>query len=331
MNIWNKVLLGLIFVVSLAFLYFAMDALKTRQYWKKSAEKHEQKIAQLPVEIDNIKFGPDGQSGLKKVRTELYKYLIARGRVWNDCKPQKVVDPKTGEIQVAISSAAGHGISDRMTVYAFDQLPFAEGGRYLGEFKVKGVADKSIGLAPAMHLTDTQLKHLTESKGPWTLCEIMPADSHELFAGVGEEELKKQFPNADVAEFLADGKEDKVRPLRDYGFLLKEYDRKRAILIELQESISRRKTFTEKALTDAKAQVEFRKKQVAGLEVDLKRMQQERDAALAYQKSLETELKERQSKIKMLIQKNRKMAADIAKMQSEALDRWNSQLAESVK
>ncbi len=327
MNIWNKVLLGLIFVVSLAFFYFALQTLKVHKYWKTSVQKHEAKITQLPDEIEQLKYGRDGQSGLKAVRTELYKYLIARSRVWRGCKPEKVINPQTGEVQIAIETEGPHGIDNRMTLFVFEETPQTEGGRYLGEFKVQAVAEKGIGLAPAMQLTAEQLARLTQTQGTLTLCELMPADSHELMTALGEEALRKQLPPSVVDEYLNDGKEGQLRQLRDYDVLLKVYDHKRAVLTELEESVTRQKTFVETSLADAKVQVDFRKKQIDQFEQDLKRMHQERDAALAYQKSLETELASRQAKIDELIKKNRAMAASIAKMQEEAAARWSQQLA----
>ena len=45
-SIWNKVLIGLIFVASLAFSYLAMRTLKTHQRWMQTAYEHVNGVGQ---------------------------------------------------------------------------------------------------------------------------------------------------------------------------------------------------------------------------------------------------------------------------------------------
>ena len=47
MSIWNKVLVGLICVASLALFYLAARTLRTHQYWCDLARQHEDKIDQV--------------------------------------------------------------------------------------------------------------------------------------------------------------------------------------------------------------------------------------------------------------------------------------------
>lgn len=50
MSIWNKIVIGFVFVASVAFFYLAARTLKTHQYWRTLTLRHEEKIKQLEVE-----------------------------------------------------------------------------------------------------------------------------------------------------------------------------------------------------------------------------------------------------------------------------------------
>jgi hypothetical protein len=331
MSIWNKVLVGLIIVASLGLFYLGMQTLKTHKYWRESARKHEAKLEPLPKEIENLKFGTVDGGCLRDLRVALAKQLAQRGRVWNNWAPQQIVNPQTGEVRISTDAAGPHGITDKMTLTVFEARDPKGKGRFLGEFKVKAIAEKQIVLEPAMTMTPDDLARLQQSKGPWTLCELMPTDSHEVFAGLGEKELREILPAHAVEQFVNDGKEGKTRKLRDYGVLLKEFDRQRAILVEKQNTVARHKQELDAAVADAKRQVQFRQNELAALKTELAALARERDAALAHQKALEKEITDRQSKIARLIEENRAAADEIAKAQFEAVGRIERQAKVATK
>jgi len=216
MSIWNKVLIGLIIVASLGFFYMALRTLKTHQHWRENAQRHEKKIRQFQEDsrqlVEGAGEGEAYQPGIERLRLDLNKLLVDRGRVWTDCKPQAGPQtPQTGLVSVATDP---RGIAPKTVLYVFEGTDVRQGGRYVGEFKVVKVdeANKLLDLQPSMKLTPAELQRLaasTAGKAPWIMYEVMPADSHQAFARVDKEEekeeLKKLFPARIVEEYLQDG------------------------------------------------------------------------------------------------------------------------------
>ncbi|MCX7425128.1 MAG: hypothetical protein NTW96_05805 [Planctomycetia bacterium] len=322
MSIWNKVFIGLIIVASLGLFYVSMQALKTHKYWRTSANAHELRLAELPKEIENLKYGTEVAGGsLQALRIELYKELIDRGRVWYNAMPQQV-NPQTGEVRVGIEKPAPHGIKLKTVLYVFEATGPKAGGRFLGEFRVKEVAEKTAlaVLEPSMTMVPEELQRLQESKGPWTLRELMTNDTHEVFAGLTEQQLKEILPAGAVEEVLNDGKNGKVRQLRDFLVLLKQFDRQRTALMEKHQTALRHKQDVEAAVADAKKQVQFRQDELAALKTEEADMNRQRDAALAHEKALIEQLESQKTKIAKLIDESRAVADEIAKAQFHALE-----------
>ena len=59
MSIWNKILIGLIFVASVAFFYMAARTLKTHQYWRSVAQGYDYLIGVQDEFGENCKEGGD--------------------------------------------------------------------------------------------------------------------------------------------------------------------------------------------------------------------------------------------------------------------------------
>jgi hypothetical protein len=317
MNIWNKVFVGLIIVASLGLFYVSMMTLKTHKYWRTSVNQHEKRLAELPKEIETLKYGQaPGDDSLQTRRIALYKELIDRGRVWYDCAPQQV-NPQTGEVRVTVAKPAPHGIAVKTVLYVFE-APGKPGGRFLGEFKV-AAADPLL-LAPTMTMVPDELKRLQESKGPWTLRELLPNDSPEVFAGLNEQQLKEILPAGMVEEVLNDGKDGKQRQLRDFLVLLKQFDRQRTALADRFQTATRHKAALDAAVADAKKQVQLRQNELAALKVELKDMEQQRDEAVAFEQAIEKQIASHKAEIAELIKTSRAVADEIAQAQSKALE-----------
>lgn len=317
MSIWNKILVGLIIVASLGLLYAGMQALATHQYWRESAQKHEAKIDALANEIEQLKYGEVEGGNLGQRRVALFAWLAGRGRVWYNCVPQQVINPETAEVRVAPDQDGAHGVSENMTVFVFEAGTEESPGRFLGQFHVKSVADKQIAIEPSLPLTPEELAYLLQSKGPWTLRELLPGDRRDLFAELDEEALRKLLPKETVEQYLAD---DPPRSLRDYSILLKSLERRRVILKAQKEDAQRHKQHVETSLADAKRQVEFREVERAALKTELADMVRQRDTALAHQNTLEKELADRRVKIAQLLDQTRAVADEIARDQFRALE-----------
>ena len=332
MNIWNKVFVGLIIFVSLFFFYFAAQVLKTHEYWRSSAEKHETRIVKLEGEVETLRYGVKGDAarpGLLKKQSEVYKALIGRGRVWYNCTPQQLVNPQTGEVRVGTDFPNPHGITDKTILAVFDERNPKDGGQYVGQFIVKGVDEKNkqVGLVPCKKLNPAALQRLAQSKGPWTLCEIMPADNHDIFAEMSPQQLEQILPKATLEEYLKDGKDGYQRKLRDYQYLFDTFDRQLSMLVDLRNMAAANKQRMESAVAGAKKQVQLRQAEIATLRKELAEMRRQRDIVAAHQKSLEIEVAARAQKVKDLLKSNRALAAEIAKDQLEAVRRIDIRMA----
>ncbi len=325
MNIWNKVFVGLIIVISLVFFYFSAQVLKTHEYWRSSANKHEKRIFQLEDEVVTLR--PD----LLKMQSAVYKALIGRGRVWYNCAPQ-MADATIGAVRVTTVFPDPHGITDKTILAVFDENEIKAGGRYIGQFVVQQVDEKNkqVGLVPSRTLRSEALKRLAASRGPWTLCEIMPADDHDVLAEMTPQQLEQIIPKATLDQYIKDGKDGYDRKLRDYQFLFDTFDRQRSMLIEVRNTAAANKGLMDAAVSDAKVQVQFRQAEITALGKELAEMTRQRDIVLAHRKSLEAAVADRTEKIESLTKRNRRLAAQIAKDQLEAVRRLDMRTA-SVK
>jgi hypothetical protein len=132
--------------------------------------------------------------------------MVDRGRVWYGCRPQAV---QGGKVLVAWPFPEPHRLAPKTVVWLFDEAPVADGGRYLGQFTVAGAPPQQIELAPSVRLTQAEVQRLQQSAArngaSWALYEAMPADKHEAFAGLSEEQLRAMIPESTVAEYVMDG------------------------------------------------------------------------------------------------------------------------------
>jgi len=358
MSIWNKILIGLIFIAAAGLSYMAARALKTRQTWRTAAIKHEAALKQVLAENQEIEQGSDkpvAPKGIVALRTELHRVQVDRGRVWRKCDPRSVA--AEGAVKLGIPAPEGadkpppHGITTKAKVYLFEGADVKEGGRFLGEFVATEIADREIGLQPTRKLTPDEIQRLNQAQGKarqsglgWTMYEEMPPDEHEAFAGLKDEDLRAMLPESSVAEYAKDGKpaeasdpEDRrqdgkyVRRLRDYSLLLERYSRERTELADARESGNRDKQGLEEALAGSKTHEEFTRKELAALKDELAKAKAERDAVAEHLKRLDTSLAQQLKANAQAIELNQAMAADIARRQLEAarlIDRRSGAMAQ---
>ena len=341
-------MIGFIFVVALVFFYVAVRTLKTHAYWRDLARTHEQRIGQLREENERLisadpEDGDVREMGIARLRSELHKLLIDRGRVWYKCSPEQT-DPRTGQVAVKTDLPDPHKISANTILYVFEEADIKDKGRYLGEFKVTDVAERRIDLKPAMKPTAAELKRLVVSRGPWTLYEIMPIDTHGVFAHLDDEQKKALLPGATAQEYTKDGKpakaddpEDRVvevkdsdgrpagkqyvRMLRDYEILFKTYHQRRSILMDSLEATARDRQYVEAACADARKQQVFRENEVEQGNADVTKYRRERDAVAAFDTILKSRAVGMKAAVQQLIQTNKTLAGQIAKLQLEAAQR----------
>jgi hypothetical protein len=328
MSIWNKVLLlAMIFVFLPVFFYMSARMLMTQRNWSVRAKQYTDKIKSLDEE-DKATLEP----GIEQVRSALNKLTIDRQRVWYKCDPQVSVNHQahTATIKVTLDQP-NSGITNKSVLYVFEDVPAAQQGRYLGEFKVTAVADKQITMEPAFELTPADEKKLSEAKKPWNLYDSLPHDNHEILEQLSDQDKKTMLPADSVEQYIDDGKPAPqgapagniadgkyVRPLRDYSYLFDVYRLKITELIDKEQSAMRDKQMVENTLADAKLQVEFWKKQATVVKAIVAEMDRQRDAVKTHLDNLQKKIAEVKAAITELIKNNKAMAGQIAKIQLDA-------------
>ena len=200
MSIWNKVLLGLIFIAALAFFHAALRTLKTFQYWSNQANTFETKLKQVHADIDLLRRGdPNNPAakivGVQQLRFDLARMLMNRGRIWSNCTKKSVQLGSNGHLEVTLGCDDG-SFSDKTLLYLFEEGNDQSPGKYLGEYAVKAIDNRNNTVVLVSTTLPTQIdrSNLQKSTMQCVLYEMLPADQHELFASLNEDLRKKFFP-----------------------------------------------------------------------------------------------------------------------------------------
>ncbi|MGQ9573810.1 MAG: hypothetical protein ACUVUC_00690 [Thermoguttaceae bacterium] len=166
MSVWNKVLLGLIFLVSLGFFYFGASALRIHQHWRTRIAVLEKDLQAVEDQKQSLL---DGQQGIHPLTVDLTRLTAGRGEVWHACLPQRI-DAGSGQVWLQVSGPPPRGAdSAGFQVFVFqDSLgaPDNLDGLYLGEFSVRKVdkqAEKVVAEGVAREL-DRYVWQLEPSK-----------------------------------------------------------------------------------------------------------------------------------------------------------------------
>ncbi len=348
MSIWNKILIGFVFIASVVFFYMAARTLKTHQHWRELAQRHEARIQALEkdsvelVEADGT--DPDGMLGIRRIRLESHRLTIDRGRVWYNCTPE-APDPQTAKVAVATDQPSPHGITARTILQVFeekeiDQNDLAQSGRYLGDFRVTAVAEGEVQLEPTRKMLPEELQRVAASTGSWALYEIMPVDHHDIFPDLDETELAVLLPQAVLSEYVNDGEEATenelqqwgivgtieedgryVRRLRDYEVSFKEFHLQRSIMIDRIASATQDRDDMIAARDDADRQRIFAEEQKTHFQAKLAENVRQRDIVLAHVRALGQEVAQRQTAISRMIVEIKAKAAQITQIQISAAKR----------
>ena len=331
MSIWNKVLLFLIAFASLALFWLSAWMLKCDKNWRDLAVKYDREISKIQAE------NALGEARIAQTHAELAKLVVARNRAWYHCEPQKITkDDKAGtaSVKVTIKSPDPHGIAEKAVLYVFEESNDKEQGQYLGEFKVTGVSGKEIGLTLAFKPTEADMKKLGKPVKLWTLYDVLPRDHRETLAELTEEQKKTLLPADTAEEFVKDGRpaaaDDPagrkidgkyVRPLRDYASLFQAYRMEIAVLQDFVEAKTRDVQLVEDALADAKRQVQFLKDQKVVVTGEKEKFAAQLDAVDVHFKKVKEILDALTDEAKKLIDDNKAMAGQIAKIELDAIRR----------
>ncbi|HEY2894886.1 MAG TPA: hypothetical protein VGJ16_11750 [Pirellulales bacterium] len=323
--IYQVVLVAFIFLGVVGFFYLGARTLATHRAWGELVRRLEQETQTAEQQTVELRGGQNaqGQSPMGSIPTltrELEILVASRGGMLTDVTVDSV---ENGTASLTLKSAE-HGLAPNDVLFVFDQLALAEGGRYLGEFKVtKAEGDAgAIQIAPNLPLTDPQAKRLAESKGPWTLYTLMPVDDPAAFADLDENTRQPLVPKEAAVEFA-----NRERKLRDYELFFHENYVQRSLI---QDAIDKTKSNIERMEADAKETVReggYRQAEAEKLRADLERFQFELRTIAAYQKSLESTLAKTRQSLAAAFTASRKLAADLAGAQFRSAERINAQAA----
>jgi hypothetical protein len=331
MSLWNKILLGLIFLASLGFFHAAARTVKTYQYWVNLNDSFEKTLKQRRAEVLRLRTADhehpldDKTIGVEQLRIDLGRALANRGRVWMKCEKQKAALAPSGIMNVTVGTE-DNAFAKNMLLYAFEEGDDQSPGNYLGEFRVDAVSDGKVVLASTTQMAksaDPKVKsladHVMESKHPWVLYEMMPADEHEAFLNVPEEQRKWLSD-----EYLKDGQpvdgKKFERPLRDYLAIFRACEVYRTLWNDRMESATRDWKYLEAAGQEAKNQeavAEKERTQVAG---ELERAKEEQAAVKSLVDARKNMLDIYQASVQEAIKQNLAKTHEIAKMQKDAAD-----------
>jgi hypothetical protein len=337
MSIWNKILLALIFLASLAFFHAAARTVKTYQHWANKADAFEKALQTTNAKIVSLRTADhehpleDKSIGVQQLRIDLGRVLANRGRIWLKCEKTKdPVTEKAGILGVSVNteeSASGAFTKD-MLLYVFEEGTEDSPGKYLGEFRVDQVSEKQIGLASTTQMVksgDLKIKTLAdnvnESKTPWVLYEMMPTDEHEAFENVPDDE-KKWIPEsfAKDSQEGPDGKKEFVRPLRDYLTVFRACEMYRAIFADRYESALRDLSYLQAAAGDSQKQEAFGEKVKTQVSLEKQRAIKELAAVKDHYATLQHMLEGNLATVQALIVNNYRSAQEIARLQKDAVD-----------
>ncbi|MGQ9504139.1 MAG: hypothetical protein ACUVQG_02680 [Thermogutta sp.] len=352
MSIWNKILICLILLASLAMWYLGMRALATHRAWRTAVRKLQAELAQLEAEQTRLINGDATTKGIRQLQVELAKYTQQRGRVWNACRPIRVdvrSDPQAGpvaQVSLSVDRLGLAGLQDVQElpvdslVYLFDEREIQQGGVFLGAFRVAAVTPRQqdqpamVQLESVFHLTNREVQRLQAAfqaaqQGGigWTLCELLPKDDHEIFAGLDANSLAQILPKSVLDEYVQDGKPSDpnnpnsppfFRKLRDYESAIRYLSLKRAALIDQVVALQSDTKRLDAAIADAQRETQARDQEIAQFKQELQRAEQERDLAVNHLKAVEQCLSRMTAARDTLIEQNRVTVGEIAQAQEKA-------------
>ena len=354
MYIWNKVLVGLIFVATIPFIIFAAQALKTHAYWRKAYNAHEERLATLTRQNEELLNGTTGaEDGVRRLKLELHKVMMDRGRVWFDCVVQRV-DPQTGAMVVGTRAPNPNGIAKQSVLYAISQIPVQQQQQkegllgYLGEFQATEVAPNAVTLVPAMKLGPREIRRLQAMvQKPVSLYDILPYDNHEAFANLSDDEIKGLLRYASpetVRQYQKDGKKAEagdpenveiegvvtrrrrddagnyLRQLNDYEILFQSQHAQLSLIKAHREALTRDIQYLAAASADAELQKKFREEEKKELKAKQEQAERELAVVKTHEERLEKKLAEIKEQIKQTLASNTKTAGELARVQEEAAE-----------
>jgi hypothetical protein len=327
-------MLGCLVFLSLVFFVLGARVLKTQIEYRSRYNQLEKTLAALQKQNEVLQrgAGPDNP-GVLQLRGQLDHVTAGRGNVWYNVAPGEI-NPQSGVVNVTVGGETPKPLVADRSVYAFGDREAGHG--YLGEFRVTAANDGQGTLTPVAQFTTQELQRLQNSPGPWTLYDVMPADSHEAFAELSDEQLDELLPAETVAEYRKDGKPadpndppDRVfngkyeRQLRDYVGEFHEYARLRSVYLDRVASAQKDQEYLTGQIQKAEQTVAFRGQQIETTKQEIAQLTRENQAVANHRQQLESQLADVRASIQRLAEENNRLADRLAQWQFSSLGRGN--------
>jgi hypothetical protein len=324
--IYQVVLVVFVFLAAVGFFYMSARTLRTHQAWGKALNQAQKEIENQEKRLHELREGgapgPEGQpeKGIRQLRHDLERLATDRGGVLRDVE---VAGVKDGAVQLKMKSP-DHGLVADSVVFAFDQVPYEQGGRFQGEFKVTAVTEGSpdVQAVPNLPLTEAQAQALAKAKGPWALYATMPVDDATVFAALDDAARAKLLPKDSVADYA---KAD--RKLHDYKAFFHEDVVQRALIADSIAKISSNIQRIDAATKECNAEIAYRTTEQTDLTSDLGQFNVELKAITAYESSLESLYRQVRESLKATYVQMRDRAADLTARQFKAAEEINRRSA----
>ncbi|MCL2304453.1 MAG: hypothetical protein FWC43_07750 [Planctomycetaceae bacterium] len=357
MNIWNKVLIGLICLVAVLATFWSAKV--QSHYTKRGAEivKLEKETAAAVKSSEEMTAYPeDSGKGVSVMQIRTIPVLEVRNAAllsdraenWRDCTPKSVDQLQDKRVKIVFSvkqesTAATMNVGD--TVYVFDQRPFDKGGKYLGRFAVSQVQNLDVVAESLDVLTDLELQNLNtsqrDSQSPqnaqedseqgagqqaaWSVFSRCPTDRYDLFEVLADADKEKYLPES-IRDLYSKAPEN--FEAIDFGtFFAYHYQKRIENTAQLAEKILQQSEIDEsnrlasEALTSCQNENEQLKKEIEQMKAQRKEVEE-------LCKALDAFCVQKKNEIQEIQRKNERLIEDIRKFQREMLQKSGRTAAE---
>ncbi|HET6882334.1 MAG TPA: hypothetical protein VFI31_19370 [Pirellulales bacterium] len=347
MSIWSRVLVGLIFLMSLVFLYFAAKTLAAHRNWQLAVQSYDLPLEKAEKDRTLLEEGDPNATppvpSITDLEVKLHDLMTGRGKVWRGCGVKKI-DEGTLELTIEVPFPEPNQIQDKMVLYLFEE---GEPGNFIGEYKVVGIAEKMVSLLPTTlpatkKLRDQLVQRIKATRPPWSIYETLPTDRHDVFRGYNEAQLSQMMPGVPpdaLQEYLRDGSDKQPndaperivngkyeRQLRDYVVYYHEYNRQ---IASLRDQIAAAKTdeaIAKKLQADAEKAVASRADLIdKTLKPELAEVQGELAVITAHRDALKDKLEGKKDENGNVVEKGvNEQIADTRTENKRLLARWTA-------
>lgn len=231
---------------------------KTRLHWQTQYAKVAKDLKRDSAQLKEFTEGKANiEKGLFEMREEVKREIIDRGRVWRRCTAVANAD---GSVTLTMpanldGSAKKHGIDEKTVLHAFieTQAQVPQGiitlpTFYLGEFQASGVTENTVTLLPNLPQGTMQAES-SKAGGNWVLYEVAPADAHEPFEGLTEQDIKNMIPEnisgldpqqyqAMINEYLRSGKRAEDNDLPDNVYIKVKFKQAHEVVVDAATVVS---------------------------------------------------------------------------------------------